>query len=165
MIRFLVICLLIIAPLPVALSEDSALVNFKMLSLSTAMKLAKETLKNCQSKGFQVAVAIVDRSGVTQVILRDRFAGPHTVEVARRKAWTAASFKTDTLELSKLTEAGQPFSALRFVPESMMAGGGVQVRSAGSLVAGIGVSGAPGGKVDDACARYGIETIAEELEF
>ena len=47
----------------------------------------------------------------------------------------------------------------------MMAGGGVQVRSAGSLVAGIGVSGAPGGKVDDACARYGIETIAEGLEF
>ena len=80
-IRFLVICLLISTPLPVALSEDSALVNFKMLSLSTAMKLAKETLKNCQSKGFQVAVAIVDRSGVTQVILRDRFAGPHTVEV------------------------------------------------------------------------------------
>ena len=165
MIRFLVICLLIIAPLPVALSEDSALVSFKMLSLSTAMKLAKETLKNCQSKGFQVAVAIVDRSGVTQVILRDRFAGPHTVEVARQKAWTAASFKTDTLELSKLTEAGQPFSTLRFVPGAMMAGGGVQVRSAGSLVAGIGVSGAPGGELDDACARYGIETIAEELEF
>ena len=165
MIRFLVICLLTINPLPRALAEDSALVTFKILSLSTAMKLAEETLKNCQSKGFQVAVAVVDRSGVTQVLLRNRFAGPHTVEVARRKAWTAASFKTDTLELSKLTEAGQPFSALRFVPGSMMAGGGVQVRSAGSLVAGIGVSGAPGGEVDDACARYGIETIAEELEF
>ena len=51
-IRFLVICLLISTPLPVALSEDSALVNFKMLSLSTAMKLAKETLKNCQNRLF-----------------------------------------------------------------------------------------------------------------
>ena len=144
---------------------DEALVNFKVLSLSTALELAQETLNDCRNNGYQIAVAVVDRFGNLQVLLRDRFAGPHTTETARRKAWTAASFKTDTIELSKLSQAGEPFSPIRFVTGALMAGGGVQVKSAGSIVAGIGVSGAPGGDLDDACARVGIEAIAEKLEF
>ena len=148
-----------------AIADESSLVNFKVLSLSTALELAQNTLQNCQKNGFQIAVAVVDRFGHLQVLLRDRFAGPHTIEAAQKKAWTAASFRTDTLELSGLTEAGQPFSSLRFVKNALMAGGGVQVKSAGSLVAGVGVSGAPGGELDDACAKVGIESIAEKLEF
>lgn len=146
-------------------AEESPLVSFKVLSLSTALELAQNTLQNCQKNGFQITVAVVDRFGHLQVLLRDRFAGPHTIEAAQRKAWTAASFRTDTLELSELTKSGQPFSPLRFVKDALMAGGGVQVKSAGSLVAGIGVSGAPGGELDDACAKVGIESIAEKLEF
>lgn len=165
LIRIIVVTSMLFFMLSKAQAKESALVTFKVLSLSTALKLAQETLNDCESKGFQVAVAVVDRFGTLQVLLRDRFAGPHTVETAHRKAWTAASFKTDTLELSKLTEAGEPFSPIRFVPGALMAGGGVQVRSAGSLVAGLGVSGAPGGDLDDACARYGIEAISELLEF
>ena len=148
-----------------AYSKDEPLVKFTILSLDTALELATKTLKYCQANGFQIAVAVVDRFGNTQVILRDRFAGPHTVETARRKAWTAASFKTDTLELSKLTQAGESLSPIRFVAGALMAGGGVQVKSAGSIVAGIGVSGAPGGELDDTCARKGIESIIEKLEF
>ena len=148
-----------------AIADESSLVNFKVLSLSTALELAQNTLQNCQKNGFQIAVAVVDRFGHLQVLLRDRFAGPHTIEAAQKKAWTAASFRTDTLELSGLTEAGQPFSSLRFVKNALMAGGGGQVKSAGSLVAGVGVSGAPGGELDDACAKVGIESIAEKLEF
>lgn len=148
-----------------AKAEESALVDFKVLSLGTALELAQQTLADCRKRGFQVAVAVVDRFGNTQVLLRDRFAGPHTSETARRKAWTAVSFRTDTLELSDLTKSGQPMSSVRFVTDALMAGGGVQVEAAGSIVAGIGVSGAPGGDADDACARVGIEAITDKINF
>ena len=148
-----------------ARAGGEALATFKILTLDTALELAQATLADCRKKGHQVAVAVVDRFGNVQVILRDRFAGPHTSETARRKAWTAVSFRTDTLELSELTQAGQPLSAIRFVDDAMVGGGGVQVRAAGSVVGGIGVSGAPGGELDDACARVGIESITEKLEF
>jgi uncharacterized protein GlcG (DUF336 family) len=99
------------------------------------------------------------------VTLRDRFAGVHTTDTARRKAWTAVSFRTDTLELAELTQSGQAQSGVRFVTDALMAGGGVPVLSAGSIVAGVGVSGVPDGEADDACARVGIEAIAMTLDF
>ena len=108
---------------------------------------------------------MVDRFGTPQILLRDSLAGPHTPETARRKAWTAISFRADTLELSKISAAGQPQSGVRFVAEAMMIGGGVPVESAGSIVAGVGVSGAPGGEADDACARAGIEAVTDKIAF
>ena len=77
----------------------------------------------------------------------------------------AISFRTDTLQLAELSQAGQPQSGVRFVPGAVMIGGGVPVESGGSIVAGIGVSGAPGGEADDACSRTGIESIIDKLEF
>jgi len=76
---------------------EEALISFKVLSPAAALELAQATLEACRNEGYQVAVAVVDRFGITQVILRDRYAGPHTPETARRKAWTAVSFRTDTL--------------------------------------------------------------------
>jgi uncharacterized protein GlcG (DUF336 family) len=148
-----------------AAAEEAALVTFKTLSPAVALDLAKAALENCRSSGFQVAVSVVDRSGTPQVLLRDRFAGPHTPDTARRKAWTAVSFRTDTLELSKLSMAGQPQSGVRMVTGALMIGGGVPVEAAGSIVAGIGVSGAPGGEADDTCARAGIEAITDKIAF
>jgi uncharacterized protein GlcG (DUF336 family) len=112
-----------------------------------------------------VAAVVVDRFGIVQVAIRDQLAGPHTVETARRKAWTAVSFRTDTESMAELTQAGQPQSGVRQVTGALMIGGGVPVEAAGTVVAGIGISGAPGGKADDACARAGIEAIIEKLEF
>ena len=144
---------------------EEALVTFKVLSPGTALDLAQATLENCRAKGFQVAVVVVDRFGINQVMLRDRFAGPHTPETARRKAWTAISFRADTLELASVTQPGMPASGVRAFAGALMLGGGVPVLAAGSIVAGIGVSGAPGGAEDDACARAGIEAIADKIAF
>ncbi len=144
---------------------EEALISFKVLSPAVALELAQATLEACRKAGYQVAVAVVDRSGITQVILRDRFAGPHTPETARRKAWTAVSFRTDTLEMAKLTQAGQEQSGVRQVTGALLIGGGVPVEAAGSLVGGIGVSGAPGGPADDICARAGIEAIQDKIAF
>ena len=79
----------------------------KSLTPETALKAAQAALAKCRAEGFQVAVAVVDRAGITQVLLRDRFAGPHTVEVATNKAWTAASFRTNTDALEKASRPEQ----------------------------------------------------------
>ncbi|MDJ0608678.1 MAG: heme-binding protein [Kiloniellales bacterium] len=144
---------------------EEALVEFKILTVGTALELAQAALESCRNGGFQVAVSVVDRFGNPQVLLRDRYAGPHTPETARRKAWTAVSFRTDTLELSKVTQAGEAQSGVRFVEDALMLGGGVMIEAAGSIVGGVGISGAPGGQQDDACARAGIEAIADKIAF
>ena len=151
--------------MPVRADDQPALVTFKAMTLETALKLAQATLDDCRKRGYQVAVAVVDRAGILQVSLRDRFAGPHTPETARRKAWTAVSFRTDTMTMAEETAAGKPQAGVRFISDGLMLGGGVQVESAGSIVGGIGVSGAPGGEADDACARVGIESIVDLLDF
>jgi uncharacterized protein GlcG (DUF336 family) len=140
-------------------------VEFKVMSPETAWKLARAALADCRKRGFQVAVAVVDRSGVPQVMLRDRLAGPHTPDTATRKAWTAVTFRAETLELSEQTQAGKEASAARGVNGVLMLGGGVRVQAAGSMVGAVGVSGAPSGSLDDACGRAGIEAVADDLEF
>ena len=147
------------------ISAGQTLATYQMLTPETALELARNTLTACRTKGFQIAVAVVDRMGVTQVVLRDRYAGPHTPDTARRKAWTAVSFRSDTLSMSQVTQAGAPQAGARFIAGTMMIGGGVPVEVEGSIVAGVGVSGTPGGHEDDACARAGIEAIKAKLEL
>src|SRR4051812_32000375 len=86
-----IVAALLCAAAPV-LSADATFTT-KSLTPETALKAAQAALAKCRGDGFQVAVAVVDRSGIAQVLLRDRFAGPHTVDVASNKAWTAASFR------------------------------------------------------------------------
>ena len=146
---------------PVA--ADEALVSFKALTPETALQLAQATLKACRDKGYQVAVAVVDRAGTPQVMLRDRYAGAHTPGTATRKAWTATSFRADTLSLAEETQADKPQSGVRFVDNALMLGGGVLVEAAGSMVGAVGVSGTRTGEQDDACARAGVAAIEEKL--
>jgi uncharacterized protein GlcG (DUF336 family) len=144
-------------------SADEPLLSFKVLSPETALELAQATLKACRDKGYQVAVAVVDRSGSPQVMLRDRYAGAHTPGTATRKAWTATSFRENTLALVEETQAGKPQSGIRFVDGALMSGGGVLVQADGSVVGAVGVSGAPLGELDDACARAGVAAIEDKL--
>ncbi|MBM3524331.1 MAG: heme-binding protein [Alphaproteobacteria bacterium] len=134
------------------------------LTPETALKAADAALKACRADGFQVAVAVVDRSGTLQVFLRDRFAGPHTVTIATDKAWTAVSMRHDTLELARLSQSGD-MSGLRHFPRVVAVGGGLVIEGGGSILAGIGVSGAPGGAADAKCAQAGIEAIIDDVTF
>ena len=84
-----------VVPILVA-AQQQATFTTKSLTPETAQKAAQAALERCRADGFQVSVAVVDRSGITQVLLRDRFAGPHTVEIATNKAWSAASFRRPT---------------------------------------------------------------------
>jgi uncharacterized protein GlcG (DUF336 family) len=139
--------------------------TFRSLTLETALEVAQAAMKKCRDDGFQVAISVVDRGGIPQVTLRDRFAGPHTPDTATRKAWTAVSFRTDTGELAKLSESGEAW-AIRNVTNALPLGGGVQIRAGdGDMVGAVGVSGAPGGPADEACAKAGIAAIADKIAF
>jgi len=148
-----------------ALAAEPATFSLKSLTPETAFKAAQAALAKCRADGYQVSVAIVDRSGLVQALVRDRFAGAHSPDTATNKAWTAVSFRTNTTDLIKITQPGQPSSGIRNLPRVVAVGGGVKIEAGGSIIAGIGVSGAPGGDADDVCANAGIKAIADSLEF
>ena len=154
--------LLLLAFAPIAAHAQQGVFTTKSMTPETALSAA---LEHCRKAGYQVAVAVVDRSGIPQVMLRDRFAGTHTVKIAIDKAWTAASFKIPTSALAKETQAGMPISGLRSHPRVLAIAGAQPIEAGGSLLGAIGVSGAPGGEADDACAAAGIKAIAEAIEF
>ncbi len=144
---------------------QDATFSVKSLTPETALLAAKAALESCRKQGYQVAVAVVDRAGLPQVFLRDRFAGAHTVDVATNKAWTAASFRTSTLAMAAETQAGRPMSGIRGTPRMMAVGGGLLIEAGGTTFGAIGVSGAPGGEADEACAKAGIDAVADAIEF
>jgi len=144
---------------------QDALITYKSLSPEIALELARAALGACRARGFQVTVAVVDRFGVTQALLRDRFAGAHTVPTATGKAWTAVSFRVSTGELAAQTQGGMPQAGVRALPGVVAIAGGLVVEAGGSTVGGIAVSGAPNGEADEACAKAGIEAVRDRLEF
>jgi uncharacterized protein GlcG (DUF336 family) len=156
--------LLCLALFPFAASAQGTH-SIKLLTPETALKAAQAAMKKCRDNGFQVAVAVVDRMGVPQVMLRDRYAGAHTPRTARAKAYTAVSFRTNTTALAEATQAGRPSSGVRDLPGVAALGGGLMIDAGGSLMGAIGVSGAPGGKEDDDCASAGIAAIRDDIEF
>ncbi|MCS6855181.1 MAG: heme-binding protein [Elioraea sp.] len=139
--------------------------TFRVMTPELALDLALAALKECRNRGYQVAVAVTDRFGLVQVVLRDRLAGQHTPDTAIGKARTAVSFRSDTLTLAEVTEAGQLNSGIRHLPGFVFLGGGVPVEAGGMIVGGIGISGAPGGGEDDACAKAGIAAVEDRLQM
>jgi uncharacterized protein GlcG (DUF336 family) len=144
---------------------DSATFAVRTLTPEAAVKAAQAALVKCRAEGFQVTVAVVDRSGITQALVRDRFAAPHTVDTAQRKALTAINFKMNTAALDREMQPGKPAAGLRHLPHVVAVAGGMVIEGGGSLVGAIAVSGAPGPANDDVCAAAGIKAIAEDLEF
>lgn len=159
------VLLILCCALVPAAAQAQGTFAMKTLTPDTALKAAQAALKKCRDAGFQATVAVADRMGVTQVLLRDRYAGPHTVDMARAKAYSAVSFRTSTTELAQASQAGRPQSGIRHLPGVAAVGGGLTIEAAGSLLGAIGVSGAPGGKEDDVCAAAGIAAIRDDIEF
>jgi uncharacterized protein GlcG (DUF336 family) len=141
------------------------LASYPTLTTDAALHAAQAALAQCQKQGYTVTVAVTDRAGQPLALLRDNLAGPHTSLTAINKAYTAASFRTDTSELAATTQAGKPSSGIRQLPQVVAVGGGLMIRAKGSLVGAIAVSGAPNGDADEVCARAGIAAINDAIEL
>ena len=146
-------------------SAQTGTYTVRQLTPETATKAVRAAFDDCRKRGYQVTVAVVDRAGVAQALMRDRFAGPHTVSTAINKGWTAISFRTDTLEFAKATEGASGSAGIRHLPNVVAVGGGVNIQAGGAMVGAIGVSGAPTGDADEACAKAGIAAIRDDLDF
>lgn len=159
-------CIAALLTAPAMAAEDEQhLVTYKLMTVDTALRAAQAAMEFCREKGYQVTVATVDRGGNVQVLLRDRFAGSHTPDTAIGKAATAVSFRTATTELADQVKSGDIPQGIRNIPGVIMVGGGLTIEAAGSIVGGIGVSGAPGGSLDEDCANAGIEAVQDLIEF
>jgi len=150
----------------IAHADNKPFVTTRVLSMELANQLAMESAQACRTKGYQVTVSVVDRGGNVLAIVRDPLSGSHTIDVSLKKAQTASTFQTDTLTMQK---RGEEFSGLRFAKGVLIIGGGVPVRVGGHFYGAVGVSGAPAkkitGDIDDECARKGIDSIREAIEF
>lgn len=135
------------------------------LTTESALTAAQAALESCRKSGYQVAVSVTDRSGTPIVVLRDRYAGPHTPESATRKAYTSASFRMSSADLALATQSDKEGSGIRHISHILALGGGLPIEAGGSLVGAIGISGAPGGDADQACAQAGIDAIQADLDF
>jgi uncharacterized protein GlcG (DUF336 family) len=135
------------------------------LSIAGAQQEAQAAPARCQKEGYTVAVAVCDRGGQPLVMLLDPLAGTDTSQTAINKAATAVSFRTDTTELAGTTQAGKAASGIRQLPDIIAVGGGIVIRAKGSIVGGIGVSGAPSGDIDDVCAKAGTAAINDAIEL
>lgn len=131
-----------------------------VLPLGVANKAIQTALEACKKDGYRVSVSVVDRAGVLRAMGRADGAGPHTVDSSRKKAYTSASVRRPTSELADLITKVPTLQALRDMnAEILILGGGLPIEIGGEVVGGIGVGGAPGAHLDDACAQEGLDTI------
>jgi uncharacterized protein GlcG (DUF336 family) len=161
----MIVAMLLALGVAPAAAGDDAIVVYKSLSPEVALEAAQAALKKCRDNGFQVAVAVVDRFGQPQVMLRDRYAGLPAADTATSKAYTALSFRAATSDLAKSIQSGQMSSGLAQLPHIAMLAGGLVIETGGTLLGGIGVSGAPGGDKDEACAKAGLDAIRDRIDF
>ncbi len=141
----------------------SDLVPTKLMTMELARDIAQKSVEACRAKGYQIAAVVVDRSGNPQVILRDVFATRFNVEIATRKANTSILSGGPSSEMRKFREDIRP--ELNTVDGIIIMNGGLPIRAGGALVGAIGVSGAPDGELDAACAQKGLDAVTERLEF
>lgn len=132
--------------------------NVSTLTAETAIELVNQGLQSCKKDGYNVTVAVVDRTGSLKALARSEFAGPHTVESAQRKAFTSASMGQPTANLAKLVTDKPFLEGLKDMdPRMLLLGGGLPIKVDGQVVGGIGIGGAPGGHLDQACAEQAIK--------
>ncbi len=142
--------------------SGSGLVTERSISTDTAMELAQASLAKCRADGYKVTVTVLNRHTRTAVVLSDDGVNPHTIENAYRKAYTAFTTRTGTVEMAKRTQPG--LASFMLLANITALDGGVPIFAANKeLVGAIGISGAPGGEKDTACAMVGLEKIAGKL--
>jgi uncharacterized protein GlcG (DUF336 family) len=148
------------AILSVSSSGSAQVLTQRDVSLRMALTIAETALAEC---GLNASVAVVDRAGRLRVFLQGDNANPHNIELARRKAYTARTFRTPSAEWAKRTETTN--TGQRMLADVIPLGGGMPINVGQDTIGGVGLSGAPGGQEkEEACARAGIAKVADQLK-
>jgi uncharacterized protein GlcG (DUF336 family) len=135
------------------------------LPLTLASKASSAAVEKCKQDGYRVSVAVVDRAGVLKAFVRADGAGPHTTSSSSKKAYTAASLRRPTGELAEMVGKMPAVQGLRDMDDKILIlGGGLPIEIDGEVVGGIGVGGAPGGHLDEACAAAGLTSIGATVK-
>ena len=136
----------------------------RQLPVALALDAASAALDSCTQQGYRVTVAVVGRDGQVTAHLRGDGAGPHTIESSRQKAFTAVSLRRSTAEYDAISRANPANQGLRELPGVLLLAGGLPIAVENDVVGAIGVAGAPGGNLDEACAQAGIDRITDRLK-
>lgn len=145
-----------------AAPAQAQLLDHKDLPYAMAVTIAQGALEDCKAKGYPVSVVVVDRDGETMVMLRGDGARPHTMENARRKAYTALTFKMTSEDFAKALETNPVRRQQATLPGVIGIPGGVPVKVGNDTIAGVGLSGSPG--VDEPCVRAGLAKVQDQLK-
>ena len=134
------------------------------LSLDMGNRIAAAGVAACAAKGYAVAVAVVDRAGQVRAIQRADNAGPHTLASAEQKAFTSASARNTTLAMMEASQKNPGAANLGAIPGFLLLGGGVPVKAGNDVIGAVGISGAPGGHLDEQCAMAALDAVKDDLK-
>jgi uncharacterized protein GlcG (DUF336 family) len=146
-----------------AAPASAQLITHKDLSLAIAKTLVETSIEACKKMGYNTSAVVVDRGGETLVAMRGDNASPHTLENARRKAYTARSFRQTTAEYAKkYAEGNKTVMQQVTLPNVIAIAGGVPIKVGEEVIGGVGLSGSPG--KDDECVEAGMQKVAGQLK-
>lgn len=152
------------AALSVTSAASAQLLQEKNMPLALAADLARESVAACSAQGYNVTATVVDRAGVVRAVLRADNAGPHTVDAARRKAFTSASTRLPTSTVAENVQKNPAAAQLVAIDGFLVLAGGVPVKAGSETIGAIGVGGAPGGNLDEACANAALAKVQDQLK-
>ncbi len=142
-------------------ASAQALVSERSISVNAAIELATAALDRCRTDGYKVTITVLNRHARTSVVISDDGVSPHTVENSMRKAYTAFTTRKPTAEMTNRSQPG--LAGFMLLDNISPMEGGIPIFAGKELVGAVGISGAPGGEKDSACAQFGIDKIAKGL--
>ena len=158
--RIIPACVIALAALGLVPASAQGLLTAPRIGAALANEAVGAAVASCAAQGYNETAVLVDTDGVVQASLRGDNAGIHTLDSAHDKAYTAVTFKRDTITMTP----GETDVLMARLPHLLRAGGGVVIKSGTVVVGAIGASGAPGYPLDDACAKAGIQKIQDRLK-
>ena len=154
-------CVIILAA---AAARADELPKQTVLPAAMAADAVQAAVAACAKQGQRVSAAVVDQGGNLRALLRGDGAGPHTVDSSSRKAYTANTLRTSTLDLTKKAAGSPELTDLRRMNEHILfLGGGLPIKAGDEVIGAIGVGGTPSEEMDEGCARSGLERIQDRL--
>jgi uncharacterized protein GlcG (DUF336 family) len=142
---------------------NAQLLARKDLSLATALTIATTAIETCKTNGYAVSVTVVGRNAEVLVQLRGDNTGPHTIENSFRKAYTARTFRIPSGEMVQRVK-DNPTLGLIHLNNVIANQGALPIKIGEETIGAVGASGAPGGEKDEACAKAGIDKVADQLK-